>query len=372
MRTNFLLRVVIFWALVLATVWVLQPYAVSLWAAATEPRTVTPRGSLAEYEETTIKLFNAASPSVVHVFAAAPQRGIFQLEPAESAVQSGSGIIWDAAGHVVTNYHVIRGAQRIRVRAGNSTEASSPRPQIVGAAPNYDIAVLRLDSPRATLHPIAIGSSADLQVGQAAFAIGNPYGLEQTLTSGIISAVGRRLPTSAAYEIGGVIQTDAAVNPGNSGGPLLDSAGRLIGVNSAIISGSGASAGIGFAIPVDTVNRIAAELIRQGHVPLAGIGIVAAHETTATQLGIGGIIIVRVLPGSPAAKAGLVSGGSAGGAIGDVILAANGTPVHNVADLAAILQQVGIGNAVRLSILRDGRVQDIDVAVADVSALQQQ
>ena len=205
--------------------------------------------------------------------------------------------------------------------------------------------MLRLDSPRAPLHPIAIGSSGDLQVGQAAFAIGNPYGLEQTLTSGIISAVGR---------------------------PLLDSAGRLIGVNSAIISGSGASAGIGFAIPVDTVNRIAAELIRHGHVPMAGIGIVAAHETTATQLGIDGVIIIRVLPGSPAAKAGLVSAVSAGGAIGDVILAANGTPVHNLAELTAILQQVGIGNAVRLSILRNGQVQDIDVAVADVSALQRQ
>ena len=211
-----------------------------------------------------------------------------------------------------------------------------------------------------------------MQVGQAAFAIGNPYGLEQTLTSGIISALGRRLPTSAAYEVGGVIQTDAAVNPGNSGGPLLDSAGRLIGVNSAIISGSGASAGIGFAIPVDTVNRIAAELIRQGHVPTAGIGIVAARESTATQLGIDGIVIVRVLPDSPAAKAGLVSAASTGGAVADVILAANGNPVHNISELAAILQQIGIGNTVRLSVLRDGQVRTIDVTVADVSALQQQ
>ncbi|MGD9614083.1 MAG: S1C family serine protease [Alphaproteobacteria bacterium] len=368
MRSNLLLRVVILWALILATVWVLEPYVVSLWAAATEPRTITPRGSLAEYEETTVKLFKAASPSVVHVFAAQPGRGIFQLEPVESAVQSGSGIVWDAAGHVITNYHVIRGADRIRVRlsAGDFAEAD-----IVGAAPNYDLAVLRLDRPRALLHPIAIGSSADLQVGQAAFAIGNPYGLEQTLTSGIISAVGRRLPTSAAYEIGGVIQTDAAVNPGNSGGPLLDSAGRLIGVNSAIISRSGASAGIGFAIPVDTVNRIAADLIRQGRVPIAGIGIVAARESTATQLGIDGIIIIRVLPDSPAAQAGLVSAANAGGAIGDVILAANGTRVHNVAELAAILQQIGIGNTVRLTILRNSQVRDIEIAVADVSVLQQ-
>jgi 2-alkenal reductase len=289
-------------------------------------------------------------------------------------VQSGSGIIWDAAGHVITNYHVIRGAQRIRARlpgdklpGGEFVEA-----EIVGAAPNYDIAVLRLTSPRAPLHSIAIGSSADLQVGQAVFAIGNPYGLEQTLTSGIISALGRRLPTSAAFEVGGAIQTDAAINPGNSGGPLLDSAGRLIGVNSAIISGSGASAGIGFAIPVDTVNRIATELIRQGHVPMAGIGIVAADEATATQLGIDGIIIVRVLPDSPAAKAGLVSAASTGGAIADVIVAANGTPVHNVAELAAVLTQVGIGKTVRLTVMRNGQTRDVEVTVADVSALQQQ
>lgn len=377
-RPNLLLRVLVLWALILATIWVLEPYAVSLWGAATEPRTVVPRGSLAQYEEATIELFRAASPSVVHVFAAAPRRSLFQFEPTEVAVQSGSGIVWDAAGHVITNYHVIRGTDRIRVRlpSGSSRGGSSGGgfvdADIVGTAPNYDIAVLRLNSPRAPLHPIAIGRSADLQVGQAVFAIGNPYGLEQTLTSGIISALGRRLPTSAAYEIDGVIQTDAAINPGNSGGPLLDSAGRLIGVNSAIISGSGASAGIGFAIPVDTVNRIAAELIRQGHVPMPGIGIVAAGEQTATQLGVDGIIIVRVLPNSPAAKAGLVSAVNAGGAIADVIVAANGTPVHNIAELTAVLRQVGIGNTVRLTILRNGQTRDIDVTVADVSALQRQ
>src|ERR1051325_10010166 len=176
MRTNLLLRIAILWVLILATVWVLQPYAVSLWGAATEPRAVTPRGSLAEYEEATIKLFKAASPSVVHVFAAAPERsGVFQLEPQESVVQSGSGIVWDAAGHVITNFHVIRGTDRIRVRmpTGASQGGEFVDPDIVGTAPNYDIAVLRIASPRTALHPIAIGRSADLQVGQAVFAIGN-------------------------------------------------------------------------------------------------------------------------------------------------------------------------------------------------------
>ena len=202
---------------------------------------------------------------------------------------------------MITNFHVIRGTDRIGARL---TSGEFVAARVVGVAPNYDLAVLQIERTRSMLYPIAVGSSADLQVGQAAFAIGNPYGLEQTLTSGIISALHRRLPTSTSSEILGMIQTDAAINPGNSGGPLLDDAGRLIGVNSAIISGSGAFAGIGFAIPVDIVNKIAAQLIREGHVPIPGIGIVAASEATATQLGIDDVIILRTLPDSPAAKVG--------------------------------------------------------------------
>ena len=161
-------------------------------------------------------------------------------------MQSGSGIVWDAAGHVITNNYVVSGTNEIGARF-NDGELVAAR--LVGTAPNYDIAVLQLERPRTVLRPIAVGKSADLQVGQAAYAIGNPYGLEQTLTSGIISALNRSLPTSTPYEVQGVIQTDAAVNPGNSGGPLLDNAGRLIGINTAILSGSGAFAGISFAIP---------------------------------------------------------------------------------------------------------------------------
>jgi len=303
------------------------------------------------------------SPSVVHVFAQGSQSSLLD-DQQQGVVQSGSGIVWDAAGHVITNYHVIDGTSQIGARL---TSGEFVTARLVGVAPNYDLAVLQVDSTRAPLRPIAVGRSADLQVGQETFAIGNPYGLEQTLTSGIISALHRRLPTATSHEISGVIQTDAPINPGNSGGPLLDSAGRLIGVNSAIISGSGASAGIGFAIPVDIVNRIAGQIIRDGRVPVPGIGIVAASEDEATRLSIDGIIIVRTLPQSPAAKAGLEGAESDGGIIQDVITEANGQPVHGMSDLANILEDVGVGNTVKLTVTRDGRSRSLDVPVTDIS-----
>jgi 2-alkenal reductase len=298
------------------------------------------------------------------VFAQGGQQSSPLEEQQEGVVQSGSGIVWDAAGHVITNYHVINGTSRIGARL---TSGEFVPAHLVGVAPNYDLAVLQVDDMRSLLRPIAVGRSADLQVGQAAFAIGNPYGLEQTLTSGIISALHRRLPTATSHEISGVIQTDAPINPGNSGGPLLDSAGRLIGVNSAIISKSGASAGIGFAIPVDVVNRIAAQLIRDGRVPVPGIGIVAASEGEATRLSIDGIIIVRTLSQSPAAKAGLEGAADDGGVVQDVITAANGQPVHSMSDLANILEEVGVGNAVKLTVVRDGLSRSVDVTVGDTS-----
>jgi len=359
-------RIAIVWLLALATAWVAEPYLIALWASATGPRTVTPRGDLTLSEQTAIKLFQAVSPSVVHVYAqATPESSLFAGQQ-EGVVQSGSGIIWDAAGHVITNYHVINGTSQIGARLASGEFVSA---RVVGAAPDYDLAVLQLERAHSVLRPIAVGRSADLQVGQDAFAIGNPYGLEQTLTSGIVSALHRRLPTETAHEISGVIQTDAAINPGNSGGPLLDSAGRLIGVNSAIISGSGASAGIGFAIPVDAVNRIAAQLIKEGRVPVPGIGIVAASEAEATRLGVDGVIVLRTLPGSPAAQAGLEGAAGAGGLVQDVITAANGEPVHDMSDLAAIFEQVGVGNTVALTITRHGRSRSVDVTVTDMSGL---
>jgi 2-alkenal reductase len=361
------LRWAIVWLLCLATIWVMQPYLSALWLSASGPRTVTPRADLASSEQTTVRLFKEASPSVVHVFArGTPNRSIFSDEQ-ESVVQSGSGIIWDLAGHVITNNHVISGTAQIGVRL---TSGEFVVARVVGAAPNYDLAVLQLERPRSTLHPITVGRSADLQVGQSTFAIGNPYGLDQTLTSGIVSALGRRLPSVTAREVKGMIQTDAPINPGNSGGPLLDSAGRLIGVNSAIVSGSGASAGIGFAIPVDIVNRVATQLIRNGHVPLPGIGIVAAKQGETTSLGIDGVIILRTLPGSPAAQAG-IEGATPDGVIRDIVTKANGKPVHSMEELTSILEDEGIGKQVGLTIDRDGQTRTVNVTIVDISQLAQ-
>jgi 2-alkenal reductase len=361
------LRLSVIWLLLLATFWVMEPYLSALWFSASTPRTVTPRGDLAPSEQATIALFRNVSPSVVHVFARATPTASLFSDDEESVVQSGSGIVWDAAGHVITNNHVINGTTQIGVRL---TSGKFVTARVVGAAPNYDLAVLQLQRPKSALHPIAIGHSAGLQVGQSTFAIGNPYGLDQTLTSGIVSALGRTLPGATAHEVKGMIQTDAPINPGNSGGPLLDSAGRLIGVNSAILSRSGASAGIGFAIPVDIVNRVATELIRNGHVPLPGIGIVAAKQDQATSLGIDGVIIVRTLPGSPAANAG-IEGASADGTINDVITGVNGKPIHSMEELTSTLEDSGIGKQVTLTVQRDDQTRDVKVTVADVSQLTQ-
>jgi 2-alkenal reductase len=357
-------RIITVWVLLLATAWVAEPYVVALWPATVEPRTVAARGDLSQAEQATVKLFQKASPSVLHVFARGEQQNSLLDEDQQGVVQSGTGIAWDTAGHVITNHHVIKGTDRIGVRL---TSGEFVNARVVGVAPTYDLAVLQLEGLRSPLQPIAVGRSADLQVGQQTFAIGNPYGLEQTLTSGIVSALHRRLPTATSHEISGVIQTDAPINPGNSGGPLLDSAGRLIGVTSAIISGSGASAGIGFAIPVDVVNRVASELIRNGQVPVPGIGIVGASERETTRLDIDGIIIVRVLPQSPAAKAGLEGADVNGGAVADVITAVNGKAVHSMSDLANILEDVGVGKTVKLTVTRDGQSRSADVPVADVS-----
>jgi S1-C subfamily serine protease len=346
-----------------SVVYLARPYIDYQLYAATDPRPVEARGDLADYERSTIALFEHVSPSVVQIVGRGAEMPTTRGE--EAQVQSGTGFVWDQAGHVVTNNHVVEGASAIAVRLASG---EAVRASIVGVAPNYDLAVVRLASVRNMPPPIMVGSSADLKVGQAAFAIGNPYGLDQSLTTGIISALNRRLPTSGGREISNVIQTDAAINPGNSGGPLLDSAGRLIGVNTAIYSPSGSNAGIGFAIPVDVVNRIVPELIRNGRVPTPGIGIVAASEAVATRLGVEGVVIVRTAPGSPAEKAGLRGVNPQTGAIGDVIVAANDKQVRQLADLTNEIEQVGVGKTISLTINRGGSKTSVTVQITDVGA----
>ena len=325
------------------------------------PRATEPRGEFTAVERSTIALFKRVSPSVVQVVVKTEKAD--NLFSSGSGEQSGTGFVWDPAGHVVTNNHVVKGAVNISVRLATGEVVSA---DIVGVAPNYDLAVIRLQEPRQLPAPIPIGTSSDLQIGQSAFAIGNPFGLDQSLTAGIISALKRRLPTTEGHEISNVIQTDAAINPGNSGGPLLDSAGRLIGVNTAIVAPI--NIGVGFAIPVDVVNRVATELIRSGRVPTPGIGIVPADESTATRLGVNGIIIMQTVPGSPAEKAGLRAADTKRQKLGDVIVAADGKPVHRLPDLTNELEEVGVGGQVHLTLDRDGQKTEVDVPVADIGA----
>jgi 2-alkenal reductase len=354
-------KILLFAVTALLAAFVFEPYVARYFYAAETPRAVTPRGDLTPAEQSTIELFRRTSPSVVHVFAQA-SRGALGPDGGQGA-QTGTGFVWDAAGHVVTNNHVVQGANALQIRLANGEIVGAT---LVGRAPNYDLAVLRLGRVTRAPPPLPVGSSADLQVGQAVFAIGNPFGLDQTLTTGVISALQRRLPTNEGREVADVIQTDAAINPGNSGGPLLDSAGRLIGVNTAIYSPSGASAGIGFAIPVDVVNRVVPDLIRTGRVPTPGIGILIADESAVARLGIEGVVIVGTQRGSSAQRAGLEGIDRATGELGDVIVGAEGEPVRRLADLVRVLQRVGVGRTVRLTVERDGRRRQVDVAVADI------
>jgi S1-C subfamily serine protease len=345
---------------------VAAPYARHYFFAATTPRLVHPRADLTELEKTTIALFERSSPAVVQVVVQRDRiSGVGELDPDTGpGVGSGTGFLWDEAGNIVTNAHVASGARRVAIRSasGNVTVG-----EVVGVAPNYDLAVVRGLSTANLPAPLPLGSSGDLRVGQSVFAIGNPFGLDQTLTTGVISALKRRMPTAAGREIADVIQTDAAINPGNSGGPLLDSAGRVIGVNTAIISPSGTSAGIGFAIPIDTVNRVVPELIRTGRVPTPGIGIIAANEAVAARMGREGVIIIRTIPGSPAERAGLQGVDAAAGVIGDVIVAVEGKPVRRLSDLTDALEGTRLPGKVQLTVERAGSRRTISLAVVDMN-----
>ncbi|WP_300452228.1 trypsin-like peptidase domain-containing protein [Accumulibacter sp.] len=353
-------------AALLLTIWHALP-RIEYWLAPEQalPRTVSARGDLAADEKATIELFENARDSVVFITTRAQVRDFWTRNVFTVPRGTGSGFIWDDAGHVVTNFHVIENASEASVKLA---DGRSYRAFLIGVSPAHDIAVLRIGVGFKRPPPVHLGTSTDLKVGQKVFAIGNPFGLDWTLTSGIVSALDRSLGGDNGNTIEHLIQTDAAINPGNSGGPLLDSAGRLIGINTAIYSPSGTSAGIGFAVPVDTVNRVVPQLIAGGRYIRPALGI-EADESLNTRLkrilGVEGVVILRVVPGSAAAAAGLTGATLSpdGGIVaGDIITAVDGQPVDSLARLLGRLDERRVGETVRLKVLRSGR--EVEVAVA--------
>jgi S1-C subfamily serine protease len=314
------------------------------------PTAVLPEGLTAE-EEHNIQLFEQAAPSVCFITTSTIRRNYYNRNLQEIPTGSGSGFVWDRDGHIVTNFHVIQNADKATVTLSDGTTYEATP---IGSAPEKDLAVLKINAPREKLRPIPVGGSRTLRVGQNVYAIGNPFGLDQTLTTGVVSALGREINSVAGIPIKDVIQSDAAINPGNSGGPLLNSSGRLIGVNTAIYSPSGASAGIGFSIPVDVVAWVVPDLIQYGQVnrPLIGV------EMASPLRGIEGAVVLDVVKGSPAEAAGIqpVQKDSYGNALlGDVITAINNDPIASNSDLYLALEKYKVGDQVTVTIRRKDR-----------------
>ncbi len=324
-----------------------------LWPAA-GPRAVAPRADLSTAEQATIELFRRASPSVAFITTLDVHRDFLSLDVNAVPRGTGSGFVWDERGHIVTNFHVVADADAVQVTLDDQTTWPA---RLVGVAPDFDLALLRIAAKRAALHPIAVGTSHDLQVGQRVLAIGNPFGLDHSLTVGVVSALDRSIRSVSGRDIRGVVQTDASINPGNSGGPLLDGAGRLIGVNTAIKSPSGASAGIGFAVPVDTVNRVVPQLIRHGRVMRPRLGVQVASDAISRRVGLEGVLVLGVEPRGAAATAGLrgTRRDRRGRLLmGDELLALGAVPVRTSDDLSHALEQHEVGQQVTVRFRRDG------------------
>lgn len=351
--------------------WVAYERSATRPAAARDPqheaRPVAARGDLAEDEKATIEIFKRTAPSVVYIRNIGLRRDFFTRDIFKIPQGAGSGFVYDPAGYIVTNLHVIRGADSVVVTLADQSEHEA---KVVGFAPDKDLAVLKLDDagPDA-LRAITVGTSGDLQVGQKVFAIGNPFGLDHTLTTGIVSALGREIDSLVdGRMIEDVIQTDAAINPGNSGGPLLDSAGRLIGVNTQIASPSGASAGIGFAIPVDTVVRVVTQIIQHGRVIRSGIGATIVPDRIAQRLGWTGVMLNEIQPGSGAEKAGmkglkLSRDGTRIDEPGDIIIAVGDRTVAGSNDLLNALEPHPIGEKVEITYRRGEQVKKATVTL---------
>ena len=323
-----------------------------------------PTADLPPPEQATVDLFEEVAPSVVYITTLEQRRNLFTGVATEVRRGTGSGFIWDDVGHVVTNFHVLEGATGAQVVLHDQ---ETYRAELVGVSRGHDLAILKIDAPTEVLPPVEIGRSEGLRVGQSVFAIGNPFGLSATLTTGIISALGREIAAVGGGTIEDAIQTDAAINPGNSGGPLLDSAGRLIGVNTAIYSPSGASAGIGFAVPVDTVRRVVPQIIEKGGYTPPQLGIRVSEELNIAarrRLGIRGVVVREVDPGTGAARAGLRGTTRAADGrliLGDVIQAVEGDAVNNLGELSTVLDRYEANDEVMVTILRDGQTREVTI-----------
>jgi S1-C subfamily serine protease len=358
-----LLRGLVLLALALLLCWYFFPdWFAHVGRAEAAPRPIAARGDLDPEEKINIDIFETWKASVVFISTRERVVDFWTRNVTSVPRGTGSGFIWDEQGHVVTNYHVIAGAAEANVRLADGRDYDAT---LVGVSEAHDIAVLQIRVPANLPKPIAIGTSHDLRVGQKVYAIGNPFGLDWSLTTGIVSALDRSLTGEDGAVIQHLIQTDAAINPGNSGGALLDSAGRLIGMNTAIYSPSGASAGIGFAVPIDTVNRVVPTLISTGHYAPPSLGIETDEvlsRAIAQQLGVKGAAVLRVPAGNAAARAGLrgIRIGPQNTIIpGDVILAVNGRKVESPAALAATLDDFKVGQNVTLTVWRDGDQTEI-------------
>jgi S1-C subfamily serine protease len=332
-----------------------------------EPKPIAqrPDDRLGADEQNTIDVFEKYSRSVVNVTSLTSRRNRWTMDINEIPQGTGSGFIWDQQGHVVTNFHVVQGGDRANVTLNDGTTYPAT---IVGSAPDKDIAVLRVDAPAAKLVPLPVGQSSVLKVGMKVLAIGNPFGLDQTLTTGVISGLGREIKSMSGRPITDVIQTDASINPGNSGGPLLDSAGRLIGINTAIFSPTGANAGIGFAVPVDTVNMIVPQLLKHGKIVRPGLGVNIMSDQLAVQNKIDGVVILQVVPGGAADRAGLQGLQQHAGqmVLGDVIVAIDGKEVHKSSDLFKALDPHKVGDTVEVTVQNAGQRRTVKVTLQPV------
>ena len=357
-----LLLILITWL----ALFVFLPIIEDIWASMhSEPRSVTARGELSPTEKSNIEIFQQSSPSVVYITTLEDTLNLWTRDITRIPRGTGSGFIWDRQGHVITNYHVLQGASAVRIRLSDHRTFNAT---LIGASPEHDLAVLRIPMTADMPKPLSIGTSHDLQVGQITYAIGNPFGLDHTLTTGVVSALNRSLRNNYGSSIEDLIQTDAAINPGNSGGPLLDSAGRLIGINTAMFSLSGTYAGIGFAVPVDTVNRIVPQIIKEGHYQRPKLGITineSLNKEITKELGISGVAVIEVQPNSAAERSGLNGVIIKNNTIvsGDVIVGIDQHKVENTKMLLSTLEKYHIGDTVAVKFFRNDQAREVSLTL---------